>query len=206
MSAPNPRIPRAARYEMPAADPGPGVAGFVVGLVSDTHSMFDPLLREALAGADLILHAGDIGRPGVLGALAASAPVLAVPGNIDVPPLADHLREPVVARIAGLRFVLVHRAGKPGKLDADVSETVSALRPDVLVFGHSHVPGAGVFDGMLQVNPGSAGPRRFSLPRCAALLTITPGAVALRWLDLASPAARSRSGRRSSRPARSRRS
>jgi len=127
----------------------------VVGLVSDTHGLLRPEAVAALGGATLIVHAGDVGAPEVLAALARIAPVVAVRGNNDRGAWARQL--PVMARrtVDGCRMLVVHdRRDVPARLD-DV---------DVIVWGHSHRPSVERVGDVLFVNPGSAGPRRFTLP------------------------------------------
>ena len=98
--------------------------------------------------------------------------------------MSQWLPDALQVRLGGLVFLVLHRGGKPERLDEDVQALVTGRRPDVLVFGHSHRPGRCVRDRVLRVNPGSAGPRRFSLPRCLAVLTVTRGAGALRYSEL----------------------
>ena len=158
-----------------------------VGLVSDTHGLCDPRLPEALAGCALVLHAGDVVGEEVLLALGRIAPVTAVRGNCDVePPLA---RLPALATVSlgPLTALLVPDAGRPEHRPRPLAAALARARPDVVVSGHSHRPAAEVVDGTLFVNPGSAGPRRFRLPRCAAVLTVSGRRVRVDWLDLAAP-------------------
>jgi putative phosphoesterase len=140
-----------------------------LGVVADTHSLPHPATVELLRARspDAILHAGDIGDLGVLEALAAIAPVHAVRGNIDVraPNLPDELTIDLVhdgARV--LRILLVHIAVNGPRLRADVARTAKAAGAELVVCGHSHVPFIGEDRGLVVFNPGSAGPRRFSLP------------------------------------------
>lgn len=128
-----------------------------LGIISDTHGLLRPEVLPALAGADLILHAGDIGDPGILESLRAVAPLVAVRGNNDRGAWADGLPEQVLVYINERRFALLH--------DANTflcREWGGA--PDFVVAGHSHRPEVGTRDGVAVLNPGSAGPRRFRLP------------------------------------------
>jgi uncharacterized protein len=158
-----------------------------VGLVSDTHGLFDPRLRELFAGCDLILHAGDIVTPPALEALAAIAPVRAVRGNNDLGPAFETLPEIAAVALGEVWAVVVHQLGSRARVAPPVRRAVDEHRARVVVFGHSHRPVATLEHGLLLVNPGSAGPRRFSLPRSAGILELQ-GRLAEVWLhDLATP-------------------
>lgn len=138
---------------------GSGVyAGLMrVGLISDTHGLLRPEALAALAGAEAIIHAGDIGTPEVLEALRQVAPVHAVRGNNDRGTWARRLPEALVLRMGGARIRVLHDVKALG-----AESDVAGLQ--VVVSGHSHKPGVTRRDGILFVNPGSAGPRRFRLP------------------------------------------
>jgi uncharacterized protein len=136
-----------------------------IGLISDTHGLLRPEALAALAGAEAILHAGDVGRASVLEGLAAIAPVHAIRGNIDRDGPIAELPDERILDLAGHRIQIVH----DGK-HATVAEGVR-----VLVCGHSHKPLVETRDGVLWVNPGSAGPRRFTLPVCVGWLVLTDG-------------------------------
>lgn len=121
----------------------------------------------ALAGVERILHAGDVGAPEVLDALAAIAPVIAVRGNNDSGPWAERLRERESIEVCGARILVLH----------DVKELAVAPPPSGLaavIAGHSHRPAIDHRDGVLFFNPGSAGPRRFKLPIAVGKLHVTP--------------------------------
>ena len=139
-----------------------------VGVISDTHGLLRPEAMEALAGCDVILHAGDIGDPQILQSLVTIAPVFAVRGNCDGGPWADALPVTEVIEVAGVRFYMIHILDH---LDVDPS----AAGVDVVVCGHSHRPGAEEENGVLFLNPGSAGPQRFNLPVTLARLMIRDG-------------------------------
>jgi putative phosphoesterase len=135
-----------------------------IGLIADTHGLLRDEALAALRGSDRILHAGDIGDPGILDALAAIAPVDAVRGNNDTAPWAQRLPEARQLEFGALTIHLLH----------DI-KTLAAHPPpgpvQVIVAGHSHRPRIERReDGVLHVNPGSAGPRRFSLPVSVAIL------------------------------------
>ncbi|HZZ93854.1 MAG TPA: metallophosphoesterase family protein [Usitatibacter sp.] len=164
-----------------------------IGLISDTHGLLRPEALDALRGSHLILHAGDIGAAGVLEALGAIAPVTAVRGNNDNAPWAREL--PGVARltVAGVRIVVVHDVKEMDLARADA---------DVVVCGHSHQPRVESREGLLLVNPGSAGPRRFTLPVTVARLEIAAGraAAAIVPLALATPPSRTPGRTRATHP------
>ena len=136
-----------------------------IGLISDTHGLVRPEALAALAGVERVLHAGDVGRHEVLDALARIAPVLAVRGNVDHGPWAAALPPHLTTEIGGVRIHILH-------ILEDLSLDPVAAGVDVVVYGHSHVPSIETRAGVLYVNPGSAGPRRFQLPTTIAELTI----------------------------------
>ena len=141
-----------------------------IGIISDTHGLLRPEAVERLAGVDHILHAGDIGRPDVIAVLREIAPTTAVRGNIDSDAWAAGY--PLTARITlgGRSFYVLHNRAE---LDLDPV----AGRIDVVVSGHSHRPKVETVDGVLYLNPGSAGPRRFSLPIALATIELDGGAM-----------------------------
>ena len=128
-----------------------------IGLISDTHGLLRPEAIASLDGCDHIIHAGDIGTAHILGKLAEIAPVTAVRGNNDHGAWADALPETASVRIGGIHICTIHDIAQ---LDPDALN--AAVR--VVVFGHSHKPAIEWRNGVLYVNPGSAGPRRFRLP------------------------------------------
>lgn len=156
-----------------------------VGLVSDTHGLADPRLAELLAGCALVLHAGDVVRESVLEALRAIAPVTAVRGNCDEGTSLERLPATALLPLGDLTGLLVHDLGPRERPAAPARAILARARPQIVVHGHSHRPGAEVLDGTLFVNPGSAGPRRFSLPRAAAILTVRGRTARVEWFDLA---------------------
>lgn len=137
-----------------------------IGVISDTHNLLRPEARLALAGVDGIIHAGDICGPAVLDQLSAIAPVLAVRGNNDRGEWAEALPHRIVTDIGGVQVLVVH-----DKADAD-GEAADA---GVVISGHSHKPNIVREGGVLWLNPGSAGPRRFRLPISLAILEIDDG-------------------------------
>jgi uncharacterized protein len=143
-----------------------------VGLVSDTHDLLRPEVLEFLRGSDHILHAGDICGEAVLEALARLAPLTAVRGNNDWGAWAQHLPESRTVEIAGVAIHLVH----------DLEDLMLPPQARVVVSGHSHQPKVEEREGVLYVNPGSAGPRRFRLPISVAELHIVGGGVTARLM------------------------
>lgn len=135
------------------------------GLISDTHGLLRPQALDALRGSELIVHAGDIGDPSILEALARIAPVAAVRGNNDRAGWANDIPEHRVAEIGGMRMYVLHDRH-------DLARYPVPAGCEVVVTGHSHKPLVERLDGVLYVNPGSAGPRRFRLPITVARLTI----------------------------------
>jgi len=155
-----------------------------VGLVSDTHGLADPRLPEVLAGCALILHAGDVVGEAVLDALRAIAPVTAVRGNCDEGTSLGRLAASAVVPLGPLTALVLHDLGPRDRPLSAARALLHRVRPQIVVHGHSHRPGAGVVDGTLFVNPGSAGPRRFSLPRAAAILELRGRRVRVEWIPL----------------------
>jgi len=136
-----------------------------IGVISDTHGLVRPEALRALAGTELIVHAGDVGAPEVLDALRAVAPVVAVRGNNDRGRWARALAETEVVEHAGRTLYVLHDLHE---LDLDPR----AAGFDAVIVGHSHQPRVERRDGVLYLNPGSAGPRRFRLPVCVARLGV----------------------------------
>ena len=149
---------------------GPPASERLVGVISDTHGLLRPQAVAALAGCELIVHAGDIGSPGILGELRRVAPVVAVRGNVDVEAWARDLPETAVAEVGAVRLYVVHDLAR---LDLDPAAAGFAA----VISGHSHVSAVVERRGVLYVNPGSAGPRRFSLPVSVALMRVRGGDV-----------------------------
>jgi putative phosphoesterase len=140
----------------------------LLGLISDTHSRIRPSALEALRGCDLILHAGDIGALEVITALKKIAPVHAIHGNIDREPLARKFPPTEVVEFAGLSIYMLHNLQA---LDLDPRAAGFAA----VIHGHSHKPEYYFKNGVLYFNPGSAGPRRFSLPISVGKIRIENG-------------------------------
>ncbi len=144
-----------------------------LALVSDTHGLSDPKLPALFEGCERVLHAGDIVTTPILDVLARIAPVTAVRGNNDIAPSFEGLPETVCLTAGQLRLLMIHDLGDRGRPKPRGAAALARDRPHVVVHGHSHRPGATLLGGRLFVNPGSAGPRRFTLPRTAAILTVS---------------------------------
>lgn len=148
-----------------------------VGLVSDTHGLVRPEALAALRGVELILHAGDVGDAAVIERLREIAPVVAVRGNNDRGPWAQGLRETELAEIADALVYVIHDLAE---LDLDPA----AAGFHAVVSGHSHRPAVERRGGVLYVNPGSIGPRRFKLPVALALLRVAGAELDARIVEL----------------------
>jgi uncharacterized protein len=138
----------------------------LIGVISDTHGLLRPQVEQRLAGVAHIIHAGDIGSPKIIAGLERIAPVIAIRGNVDTGNWAEHYPETRMVTLGGRCIYVLHDI-KTLQLDP-VSCGV-----DVVVCGHSHRPRIETIDGVLYLNPGSAGPRRFNLPVTVATLDLT---------------------------------
>ena len=153
-----------------------------VGLISDTHGLLRPEVLDFLRGSDHIVHGGDVCDPGVLDALRAIAPLTAVRGNNDRGAWAAALRESELVRLDDVFVYAIHDL-------AEIDIEPRAAGVQVVVSGHSHRPSVEERDGVLYVNPGSAGPRRFRLPVSAAELMVEGDRVSARIVDFGDRAA-----------------
>src|SRR5450631_446138 len=149
----------------------------ILGVISDTHGLLRSEAVEALRGSDRILHAGDVGAPEILEALAQIAPVTAVRGNVDTEPWARSLPETEVVEAGGVCVFILHNLGQ-----LDLKPEPAGFR--VVVYGHSHQPRLEEKNGVLYFNPGSAGPRRFHLPVNVGKLVIEAGKVRAELVEL----------------------
>ncbi len=149
----------------------------ILGVISDTHGRLRPEAVEALRGSNRILHAGDVGAPEILDALAQIAPVTAVRGNVDSEHWALSLPEAGVVEVAGVSIYILHDLGQ-----LDLKPQAAGFR--VVVYGHSHQPKIEEKNGVLYFNPGSAGPRRFHLPVSVGKLVIEAGKVRAELMEL----------------------
>ena len=152
-------------------------SSLTVGLISDTHGLLRPQAVDFLHGSDLIVHGGDICDGAILTALAAIAPVIAVRGNNDRGEWAERLRESELFRIGDAFIYAIHDVAA-----IDIEPRAAGVQ--VVVSGHSHRPSIRNDDGILYINPGSAGPRRFKLPISVGELTIDGASVAARTVEL----------------------
>lgn len=148
-----------------------------VGVISDTHGLLRPEATEALKGSDLIVHAGDVGGTQILEQLRSIAPTFAVRGNVDTGPWAQGLPTTEVVQVGPLHLYVLHDIAA---LDLDPHAAGFAA----VIFGHSHRPGAESRRGVLYLNPGSAGPRRFTLPISLAKLHLSNGQLSHEMIDL----------------------
>jgi len=149
----------------------------LVGVISDTHGLLRPEALVALAEVEQILHAGDVGDPAILDALREIAPVTAIRGNVDVGGDCAELPTTDVVELAGKLFYLVHSVH-----DLDIKPEAAGVA--VVVSGHSHKPSVEERHGVMYLNPGSAGPRRFKLPVTVALVTVGEGGVSARIVEI----------------------
>jgi putative phosphoesterase len=150
-----------------------------VGLISDTHGLLRPEALDLLRGSDFIVHAGDIGDPGIVTELAHLAPVVAVRGNIDKGAWAQSIPATEGLEVPGAAFLYVLHNIEDLALDP------AAAGFHAVVFGHSHQPSVRRNDGVLYVNPGSAGPRRFSLPISVGRILVEAGTVSAELIEIA---------------------
>ena len=149
----------------------------LVGVISDTHGLLRPEAIAALRGSHLIIHAGDVGRPEVLDELRALVPTNAVRGNVDTGAWAAKLPVTAAVEVGRLRLWLLHDISE---LDLDPAAAGFAA----VIFGHSHKPSIETCDGVLFLNPGAAGPRRFNLPVTIARLRVTGRSIEPQIIEL----------------------
>jgi hypothetical protein len=152
--------------------------GTQVGVIADTHGLLRPEAIAALTGSDLILHAGDIGKPEILEELSALAPVVAVRGNIDTGAWAQTIPELETIAVENVSIHLLH-------IVRELSFDPKKANVQVVISGHSHKPSIEEREGVLFLNPGSAGPRRFKLPVSVACLYVAEATVHAQIVDLA---------------------
>ena len=150
----------------------------LIGVISDTHGLLRPQVLDAMSGVDHILHAGDVGNADILDQLRTIAPVTAIRGNIDVHGSCANLPATEAIELDGCLLYMLHAI-------QDLDLNPSAAKIDVIVYGHSHKPSAATRDGVLYLNPGSAGPRRFSLPVTLSLLRLEAGRATSQLIELA---------------------
>ena len=142
----------------------------LIGVISDTHGLLRAEALAALRGSEHIIHAGDVGAPEILDELSATAPVTAVRGNVDKGAWARKLPETEVVELGGISVYVLHDLAQ-----LDLKPEAAGFK--VVISGHSHVPKQETREGVLYFNPGSAGPRRFTLPVSVGRLTVEGGKV-----------------------------
>jgi len=148
-----------------------------IGLISDTHGLLRKEALHALEGSDLIIHAGDVGKPEIIDALKSIAPVVAVRGNVDTESWASALPETEVVEAGAATIFVLHDVHA-----LDLNPAAAGFH--IVVSGHSHKPGHTEREGVHYINPGSAGPRRFQLPITVARLDLTQTPWKVDFVDL----------------------
>ena len=148
-----------------------------VGLISDTHGLLRPEARAFLVGCDYIIHGGDVGSADILDELAGMATLIAVRGNNDTEPWAARLPQSELIRVGHVFFYIIHNLA-----ELDIDPAAAGIR--VVVSGHSHHPVVEERDGVLYVNPGSSGPRRFKLPVSVGEIIVSRTGAKARLVDL----------------------
>jgi putative phosphoesterase len=151
--------------------------GTLIGVISDTHGLWRSQVANAFDGVDLVLHAGDVGEPGILAELRALAPVIAVRGNVDKGAWARRLPKTEVVTIGTAQLYVLHNLEQ---LDLDPAAAGFAA----VISGHSHQPMSREQEGVLYLNPGSAGPRRFTLPVSVARMRVKGKRVTAELIEL----------------------
>jgi putative phosphoesterase len=149
----------------------------IIGLISDTHGLLRPEALRALEGAELIIHAGDVGKPEILEEMKTLAPVIAVRGNVDIEAWASALPETEVVETGAATIYVLHDVKA-------LNLNPAAAGFHIVVSGHSHQPGRTEHDGVLYINPGSAGPPRFRLPVTLARLDLSQKPWKVDFVDL----------------------
>ncbi len=148
-----------------------------IGVISDTHGLLRPEAVRALQGSDLIIHAGDVGDPQILTTLKTLAPIFAVRGNVDTQEWARALPETEVIETASVTIYVLHDVQA-------LNLNPAAAGFQIVISGHSHKPGHMLREGVLFLNPGSAGPRRFDLPVTIARLDVSQVPCQVTFIDL----------------------
>lgn len=149
----------------------------MLGLISDTHGLLREEAVRALRGSDLILHGGDVGGSGILETLRTVAPVVAVRGNVDTDPWGQTLPLTEIIELGETTVYMLHILQ-----DLDINPAAAGFQ--IVVSGHSHKPGQTEKDGVIYINPGSAGPRRFQLPVTVARLDLRKRPWKAEFVDL----------------------
>jgi putative phosphoesterase len=158
-----------------------------IGVMADTHGYLDPAVLELFAGVTHIVHAGDIMDPQILEALATVAPVTAVAGNLDVGKLADTLPREAGGELPGVSFVVCHKRKRLLKRLAagKIAIGPKGLGPNLVVFGHEHIPSAAWVEGILLLNPGTASsPYEEDDDPTVAIVQVEPTGLSVRFIPL----------------------
>ncbi len=150
---------------------------YLIGILSDTHGCLPQSVAKVFQKVDLIIHAGDVGDPGIIAALTKIAPTTAVRGNMDTGSWTDHLRKNETITVADKRVHVIHEYQ-----DLDLEAGASPCH--VVIYGHTHRPQVDKQQGVLYINPGSAVQPRFGYPPSVALLEINADAITARLVDL----------------------
>jgi putative phosphoesterase len=166
-----------------------------IGVIADTHGLFDPAIIKHFKGVVRIIHAGDIGDPVVIEQLERIAPVTAVSGNVDDYERSGFPSEAVI-ELAGRRVAIRHILYQGGKLTTEGRAFLERERPDICIFGHTHQQKVERFGLTRLINPGSAGPKRFTLPRGIAILRLTKTRVSSALIRLRDKAERGQPGQK----------
>ena len=151
-----------------------------VGLISDTHGLLRPEAVETLQGSELILHAGDVGKPEILDELKKIAPVVAIRGNVDTAAWCNKLKETELVETNAATIYLIHNIAC-----LDLNPAAAGIH--IVLFGHSHQPTQYKKDGVLYINPGSAGPRRFNLQISLARLHLDQAPWSVEFIKIGGP-------------------
>ena len=152
----------------------------LIGLISDTHGLLRPEAVRALQGSELILHAGDVGRPEILEELQKIAPTIAIRGNVDTAGWCSALKSTELVELDTVTLYIIHNID-----DLDLNPAAAGIR--IVLYGHSHKPSRTEKEGILYINPGSAGPRRFHLPITVARLDLSSSPWNFELIELDSP-------------------
>lgn len=155
-----------------------------IGIIADTHGLFDSTIVRHFQSVNHIIHAGDIGKRSVIEQLETIAPVTAVSGNVDGYEESGFPTE-VLIKLNGFRIAIRHVVFEAGKLTKEGRAFLDRTRPAICIFGHTHQPKNERLGDTLLFNPGSAGPKRFKLPRGLGLLTISEGEASAYHVTLA---------------------
>lgn len=142
-----------------------------IGVIADTHGLFDPAILQHFQHVDHIVHAGDIGKSTVIDRLKGIAPVTAISGNVDGHDESGFPSQAMIV-LAGVRIAVRHILYERGKMTTEGQAFLDRTKPDICIFGHTHQPTNEWLGETLLFNPGSAGPKRFTLPRMLGMITI----------------------------------